>query len=232
VFVTPKANGTLKFVKQLKALIAKQKAEGAERAFEVPVFFRPEEAVNHLLQACQTEGIQIDRKAALVLVESHGHALLPLMMIVKRLWVYMGCQLITEAVVREQVVLEESIFELIKGWVGRQSANEHGEHAKGFWVQVTQLTINQEPLRLIALMHQQLSYFYKLRLWHGLGMTIDTMAQRLNKKTYPVQKELAWLAKVPLERLTHLRQALLAGEIALKTEGLPAQMLLERLLAC
>ena len=221
-FITPKADGKLKFTKQLKGILT---PPNNEIAYTIPPFWDVQTAVQLLLTECQQEGIKLDRPVAQRLVEANGFALQPLMTECRKLWVYTGNKPVTLKDLTIMGHLGEGTFELIRQWLNRQQTPQ-------FWQALHELLLTQHPLQLMALLHHQVEYVQGLKIGLQVGQSVDEIADRLGKKSFFIQKELERFSGVSVERLAHLKKQLLQVDFDVKTGGLEAHLALDVLMAC
>jgi DNA polymerase III delta subunit len=190
--------------------------------FEVPPFFKPEEAEASLQRTCHTLGINVQRPAAHLLVQSLGNGLQPLVVECQKLHTYSKGQPITEAMVRELTLLNDSVFELARQWL-------HGPLPAPALHLLHRQLLGEKPARLFSLFSKQLEDAHQLKTWHALGWPYETMAQRLGKKAFWAQKQLEGLAPIGLARLQGLKQRALELELAFKQGALSDTTSLELL---
>jgi len=220
-FVTPKADGKLKFPKQLRAMLTEPHKE---ITYNTPPFWDVQTAVQLLLTECQQEGIVLDRAVAVRLLEANGFALQPLMTECRKLWVYTGNKPITLQDLAIMGHLSEGTFELIRQWLNRQQTPQ-------FWQALHEVLLTQHPLQLLALLHHQVEYVQSLKVGLQAGYSVDDIANRLGKKPFFIQKELERFSGVSAERLAQLRQQLVQVDFDIKTGGLEAHLALDVLMA-
>lgn len=219
LMVSEKANGRLKFVKwltgnkQVKAL-----------AFDIPPPWKAEEVAALLVSEAREAGHFLNHSAARLLVDSYGHALLPLMSEVAKLATYTGDKPIEVSHVQTLCNSGERVQVLLERWVaGSEPVDRRMHH-------LADILLRQHPLQVMAAAHGYLENAHQLR--HGSEVhrhSAEELARQTGKNAYKIKKDLEGLARVPLGRLQALRRRALDAETALKTGTLDAQLALEML---
>jgi DNA polymerase III delta subunit len=211
LWVQPKLDKRISFVKWLL-----KQPWVSHQTFEVIPFFKTDEAAMQLCHEAQaTYGVTLIQEAALLLVESYGHALQPLMMEVAKLDTYTGGKPITPDAVRALCRLNETRFALLAGWVQQRTSPLQRQTS------VEELLRNEHYLPFLGLIQSYLEGQLKLKTWAALNHSPDMIAVNSGKKPFTVKKELEALARVPLARLHSLRQQAIELEAAIKLGQLP-----------
>lgn len=219
--VAEKLDKRLKFAKWLTSSVADLQWQ----TYEIPPFWKSDEMVQTLQTvAAQDEGIQLHPEAAALLVESLGHALLPLMSEVRKLACLSGGQPITTNHVRALSPLHEGAFALLEHWVLNQ-----GSPAQRL-ADLNQLLLGDHPLRLLALLQGYLQGLLQLYYGQRLKLPAEELASRTQKKPFRVKKELDLLRRIQPQRLLSLQALVRQQEYYWKTGQLDGTLALEVML--
>ena len=218
VFVSEGFDRKLKLPKWLS------KAEAVHvQSFDIPPFWKGNEAAQSLQQEAQTLGIRLDFPAATLLCEHLGHALRPLITECERLHAYTRGQTVTRDIIQRLSVLDDDAFTLIDHWL-------QGRLSPKALAKLPELFRRTHPLQFLALLQRQVAYHHRIKSAQTVGHSIEETAKREGKKPYPVQKDLEKLRHVPLSRLTQRRQDILTQEHAIKRGDIEATQAIDLLL--
>lgn len=220
LFVSAKINRTIKFPKWLTS----HKSLGLNlKECKTLAFYQTDEATQRLIQESKRRNIQIDPKAAALLVEHQGVSMLPLMTEVEKLAVYAANRSITAADVATLSNHNENTFQMLADWL--QSRNR-GE----VFHTLEELLLRQHPVQLFALIQSWLGNLFQLRYWQQRGYSEAQMAELTKKHPYKIKKDLQEFGRIPIDRLESLRAKTLELEWKSKTGELAPKLALEMLL--
>ncbi len=215
LFMTPKLDVRLKLGKWLKS-------HAQCYVYDVPPFYKPEEAVHLLLEECKHLGIALTMEAATLLVEHVGHDLRPLVNECEKLHAFTNAQRIDVHHVTRFSVLDAQTFSLVDAWL-QQRLTHRSIH------DLNALLVREAPVKFLALLLSRVEYYYRLKQGLAVGQSLDALSQAEGKKTYPVQKDLQKMRGLTLERLSQLKHLLLKTERALKSGTQQPVLALEQL---
>jgi DNA polymerase-3 subunit delta len=222
LFVSEKINKTVKFGKWLTA--HKTLAVDVKECKSLP-FWQTDEAVQRVIQESRRRNIQIEPKAALLLVEHQGVNLLPLMTEVEKLSVYAAGRAISAADVALLSNHNENTFRMLADWLHRRNRAD-------VFNTLDELLLRQHPVQLFALTQSWLGNIFQLRYWQQRGLSEAQMAELTKKHPYKIKKDLQEHSRVPFERLDALRGKVIDLEWKAKTGDLNARLALEMLMGC
>jgi DNA polymerase-3 subunit delta len=220
LFLSAKINRTIKFAKWLSN---HKKLNPDIKECKTLAFYQTDEAIQRVMQESRRRGIQIEPKAAALLVEHQGVSLLPLMTEVEKLSVYAAGRAITVVDVQALSNHNENTFQMLADWV-------HARNRGEMFHTLEELLLRQHPVQLFALIQSWLGNLFQLRYWQQRGYSEAQMAELNRKHPYKIKKDLQEFARVPFERLETLRAKTLDLEWKTKTGELPAKLALEMLL--
>jgi|GEM_PF-1448446 len=220
LFVSTKINRSVKFPKWLTS----HKKLGLDlRECKSLAFWQTDDAIQRIMQECKRRGIQIEPKAAALLVEHQGVALLPLMTEIEKLSIYAAGRTITAA---DVVILSnhnENTFHMLADWL-------HNRNRAQVFQTLDELLLRQYPIQLFALTQSWLGNIFQLRYWQKRGLSEAQMAEMTKKHPFKVKKDLQEYGRVPFERLEALRAKTLEYEWKAKTGELNAKLAFEMLM--
>jgi DNA polymerase-3 subunit delta len=220
LFLSAKINRSIKFPKWL----AGHKSLNIDlKECKTLAFYQTDEAIHRLMQESKRRGIQIEPKAAALLVEHQGVSMLPLMTEVEKLSVYAAGRAITAADVTALSNHNENTFHMLADWVHMRNRGE-------VFHTLEELLLRQHPIQLFALIQSWLGNLFQLRYWQQRGYSEAQMAELTKKHPYKIKKDLQEFARISFDRLETLRTQTLDLECKAKTGELPPKMALEILL--
>ncbi len=220
LFVSAKINRSIKFPKWLTA---NKKLALDLRECKTLAFWQADEAIQRLIQESKRRGIQIEPKAAALLVEHQGVSLLPLMTEIEKLSVYAAGRAITAADVATLSNHNENTFHMLADWL-------HNRNRAEVFHTLDELLLRQYPIQLFALTQSWLGNIFQLRYWQQRGLSEAQMAEMTKKHPFKVKKDLQEFGRVPFERLEKLRAKTLEMEWKAKTGELNAKLAFELLM--
>jgi DNA polymerase III subunit delta len=220
VFVSTKINRSIKFPKWLTA----HKTLGLDlKECKTLNFWQTDEAMQRLMQECKRKQIQIEPKAATLLVEHLGVSLLPLMTEIEKLAVYAANRPITVTDVTTLSNHNENTFHMLADWL-------HNRNRAQVFHTLDELLLRQYPIQLFALTQSWLGNIFQLRYWQQRGFNEAQMAEMTKKHPFKVKKDLQEFGRIPFERLESLRAKTLDLEWKAKTGELNAKLAFEMLM--
>lgn len=173
LFVSTKVDKKLKLTKWLTST-----KNGVQvQSFEVPPFWKAQEAEQNLLLACREEGVQVHPQAAALLVESNGHALYPLIMEVRKLALLAEGQPITAELVLQTSLQQENSFQLFEDWLLQARPSLQRQTLQ-------QLRQSEAPTGIFLRFRAMLDTMLRLRMYRQQGVDYDVIAKQLGKKPY------------------------------------------------
>ncbi|WP_373532191.1 DNA polymerase III subunit delta [Vampirovibrio sp.] len=220
LFVSTKINRSIKFPKWLTA----HKQLGLDlKECKTLAFYQADEATQRVIMEAKRRGIQIEPKAAALLVEHQGVSLLPLMTEVEKLSVYAANRTITAQDVAILSNHNENTFHMLADWL-------QGRNRAEVFHTLDELLLRQHPVQLFGLAQSWLGNIFQLRYWQQKGISEAQMAEMTKKHPFKIKKDLQEFGKVPFARLEKLRGQLLTLEYQSKTGELNAKIALEMLM--
>jgi len=220
LFVSVKINRSIKFPKWLTS---NKKLALDLRECKTLAFWQADEAIQRVMQESKRRGIQIEPKAAALLVEHQGVSLLPLMTEIEKLSVYAAGRTITAADVATLSNHNENTFHMLADWL-------HNRNRAEVFHTLDELLLRQYPIQLFALTQSWLGNIFQLRYWQQRGLSESQMAEMTKKHPFKVKKDLQEFGRVPFERLEKLRAKTLEMEWKAKTGELNAKLAFELLM--
>jgi len=220
LFVSAKINRSIKFPKWLTS----HKTLGLDlREFKSLAFWQTDEAIQRVMQECRRRGIQMEPKAASLLVEHQGVSLLPLMTEIEKLSIYAAGRSVTVADVEALSNHNENTFKMLADWLNNRNRAE-------VFKTLDELLLRQHPVQLFALTQSWLGGLFQLRYWREHGLSEAQMAELTKKHPYKIKKDLQEFGRVPFQRLESLRAKTLDLEWKAKTGGLDGKLAFEILM--
>jgi DNA polymerase-3 subunit delta len=220
LFVSPKINRSIKFPKWLTS----NKKLGLDlKECKTLSFWQTDEAIQRVMQECRRRGIQLEPKAAALLVEHQGVSMLPLMTEIEKLSVYAAERPITAADVATLSNHNENTFQMLADWL-------HNRNRADVFHTLDELLLRQHPVQLFALTQSWLGNLFQLRYWRERGLSEAQMAEMTKKHPYKIKKDLQEFGRVPFARLEMLRAQVLDLEWKAKTGELNPKLALELLM--
>jgi DNA polymerase-3 subunit delta len=221
LFTSVKINRSVKFAKWLTG----HKTLGVDvKEFKSLNFWQADEAVQRIMQECRRRHIQIEPRAASLLVEHQGVRLLALMTEIEKLSVYAAERAITLADVTLLSNHNENTFRLLTDWLNNRNRAE-------VFQTLDELLLRQHPVPLFALIQSWLGNLFQLRYWRDKGLSEAQMAELTKKHPFKIKKDLQEFGRVPFQRLEALRAKTLDLEWKAKTGGLDSKLALEILMS-
>lgn len=220
LFVNAKVNKTVKFAKWLTG---HKTLKPDIKECKTLAFWQTDEAMQHVMQACRQQSIQIDPKAAALLIEHLGVSILPLMTEVEKLSIYAAGRAITVQDVNTLSNHNENTFQMLSDWLHRKNRAE-------VFQTLDEILLRQHPVPIFALIQGWLGNIYRMRYLSQRGISPAEIAQQLNKKPFSIQKDMQKYGSVPFERINTLRAQALDLEWKAKTGDLNPKLALEILL--
>ncbi len=220
LFVSTKINRSIKFAKWLTS----HKTLGVDlKEFKTLAFWQADEAIQRVMQECRRRGIQMEPKAASLLVEHQGVSMQPLMTEIEKLSVYAAGRGVTAADVMTLSNHNENTFQMLADWLNNRNRAE-------VFQTLDELLLRQHPVQLFALTQSWLGNLFQLRYWRERGMSEAQMAELTKKHPYKIKKDLQEFGRVPFQRLDSLRTKALDLEWKAKTGGLDGKLAFEILM--
>lgn len=220
LFVSTKINRAIKFPKWLTG----HKTLGLDlKEFKTLSFWQTDEAIQRVMQESRRRGIQMDPRAASLLVEHQGVSMLPLMTEVEKLSIYAAGRTITPADVETLSNHNENTFKMLADWLNQRNRAE-------VFQTLDELLLRQHPVQLFALTQSWLGNLFQLRYWRERGMSEAQMAELTKKHPFKIKKDLQEYGRVPFQRLETLRAKTLDLEWKAKTGGLDSKLAFEILM--
>lgn len=220
LFVSGKINRSIKFPKW----ITSHKKLGLDlKECKTLAFYKTDDAIQRVLMEAKRQGIQIEPKAAALLVEHQGVNLLPLMTEVEKLSIYAAGRTITVKDVETLSNHNENTFHMLADWL-------HGRNRAEIFHTLDELLLRQHPVQLFGLTQTWLGNLFQLRYWQQKGMSETQMAELTKKHPFKIKMDLQEFGRVPFSRLETLRGKLLEMEYKSKTGELNAKVALEMLM--
>ncbi|MBX2861847.1 MAG: DNA polymerase III subunit delta [Vampirovibrio sp.] len=219
LFVSRKVDRKRRFPKWITG-----KGVATVQEFKQLPFWKTDEVSRLVVQQAQQEGVKIAPDAAALLVDGMGVAMQPLMNEVRKLGVYTGGQPVTAAHVKMISNYQDNVFELLADWVTQK-------RPPSFFETLDDILMRQNPVQLFALTQTFLNNIFKLRYWQQLGVNQAEMASRTKKNPYKVKLDLEAYQRVPMDRLTQLKEKVLEFEWKAKTGQLESRTAFETLMA-
>jgi DNA polymerase III delta subunit len=194
------------------------------KEFAVLPFYKTEEAAQLLVQEAASQGIQLQAKAALLLVESFGTALGPLMMEVEKASLLSDTgKTLGEAQVQALCRLQKSWFDVLDHWLlGYDKAH--------LYQQLSTFLQGESPQSLFVRCRAHVQWVLKLRLLRFQGETHEAIGKALGKNPYFVKVTEQKLTPVSIQRLWHLHHQLLSLESGFKSGQVPDAVALDLLM--
>jgi len=220
-FISDKVNRTIKFPKWL---VSGKSVKVDIHEFKALNFWQTDEAIRLLLHECKQRNLQIEPKAAMVLVEHLGIAMRPLLTEVEKLATYAIGRSITVKDVSLLCAHDENTFKMLADWLQQKNRQEV------FGI-LEELLLRQHPVALFALIQSWLGNLFRLRYWQKQGLQEKDMADRTKKHPFKIKKDLQEFSQVPFERLDTLREKVIQLEWQSKSGQLNARLALEILMA-
>lgn len=218
LFISGKITKTIKFTKWLVKL-----PNIDVREFKPLAFWETDKAVQQLIIEARHQGITVTPKAGLLLVETMGISLQPLINEIQKLAVYTAGQPIDAQHVLALSNHNENTFAMLSDWL-------HQRNIPTVFQTLEELLLKQHPVQLFALIQTQLNHYFQLKFWQYLGQSETNIAERSGKHPFKVKKDLQEIAPVPLRRLEQLKSTALDMEWKAKTGQLDSRLALEILL--
>ena len=219
-FISEKVNKTVKFAKWLTS---PKNVQAEIREFKQPPPWKPEDAVQSVMQECRVRGLQIQPQAVNLLVENLGVGMRLLMTEIEKLSVYAADRPVT---VQDVTVLSghnENTLKMLGNWVHQRNRAE-------IYSTLEELFLREAPVRLFAFTQSFLGNIYQLRYWQQMGMNERDMVERTKKHPYKVKMDLQEYGRIPFARLEMLKQKTLELEYQSKTGGLEPHLAYEMLM--
>jgi DNA polymerase III subunit delta len=220
LFLSTKINRSIKFPKWLTS---NKKLSVDLREFKTLTFWQTDEAIQRVMQECRGRGIQIEPKAAALLVEHQGVSLLPLMTEIEKLSIYAAGRAITAADVAILSNHNENTFKMLADWL-------HNRNRAEVFHTLDELLLRQHPVQLFALTQSWLGGIFQLRYWRERGLSETQMAEMSKKHPYKIKKDLQEFGRVPFARLEALRSQTIDLEWKSKTGELNPRLAFEMLM--
>lgn len=220
LFVSTKINRTIKFPKWLTS----NKKLGLDlREFKSLSPWKTDEAIQCILQESRKRGIQLEPKAAALLVEHQGVSIRPLITEIEKLSVYAAERPITAADVAALSNHNENTFKMLADWL-------HNRNRAAVFQTLDELLLRQYPMQLFGLIQSWLGGLFQLRYWRERGFSEAQMAEMSKKHPFKIKMDLQEFGRVPFARLEMLRAQVLDLEWKAKTGELNAKLALEMLM--
>lgn len=220
LFLSNKINRSIKFPKWLTG---HKQLDVDVKEFKTLAFYQTDDAIQRIIQESKKKHIQIEPKAAALLVEHQGVSMLPLMTEVEKLSIYAAGRAVTAADVEALSNHNENTFHMLADWLQKRN------RASVFQT-LDELLLRQHPVQLFALAQSWLGNIFQLRYWQQQGYSEAQMAELTKKHPYKIKKDLQEFGRVPFERLESLRFKVLDLEWKAKTGELPGKLALEMLM--
>lgn len=220
LFLSAKINRSVKFAKWLTG---HKQLKLDLKECKTLAFYQTDEAIQRLMQEARRRDIQIEPKAAALLVEHQGVSLLPLMSEVDKLSLYAAGRAVTAQDVLTLSSHNENTFHMLADWL-------HNRNKAEVFHTLDELLLRQHPVPLFAMMQSWLGNLFQLRYWQMKGVSEAQMAEMTKRHPFKIKKDLQEFGRVPFSRLESLRSKLIDLEYKSKTGELNAKIALEVLM--
>jgi DNA polymerase-3 subunit delta len=193
------------------------------REFKALPPWKTDEAIQCVLQECRRRGIQLEPKAAALLVEHQGVSIRPLITEIEKLSIYAADRPITVSDVATLSNHNENTSHMLADWL-------HNRNRAGVFQTLDEILLRQYPMQVFALIEGWLGNLFQLRYWRERGLSEAQMAELSKKHPYKIKMDLQEHGRVPMARLELLRAQVLELEWKAKTGELNPKLALELLM--